>query len=225
MATMIVNTTFSKNPALRSLIKNGERDIVCNYFLLAMYYTEQYHRLGEMFDVVRVSYGAIAHRLSITELEAINFVKRLYEVGLVRVAGKEKNFLRLPEIHCHFKRESVELDQAKEELKVKRKKRKDEPKTQHPLVKVWNENRGTLPMIYEFSGKRKAAANKRLEECSDIEVWAQVVRMLSNSDFCNGKNARGWRATFDFLLRPDTRVKTLEGLYNPNQNKPAVFIP
>lgn len=43
---------------------------------------------------------------------------------------------------------------------------------------------------------------------------------ISTSDFCRGKNERGWVATFDWLLQPDTAIKVLEGKYD-NRGKPT----
>ena len=44
--------------------------------------------------------------------------------------------------------------------------------------------------------------------------WIEVVKKLSNSSFCNGKNDSGWKANFDFLVKPGTNVKVLEGNYD-----------
>ena len=38
-----------------------------------------------------------------------------------------------------------------------------------------------------------------------------------------GKNERGWKANFDFLMRPDTQYKVLEGQYD-NKNKSAASL-
>ena len=40
------------------------------------------------------------------------------------------------------------------------------------------------------------------------------MRRIVLSDFCNGKNDRGWKANFDFLLRPNTHIKAMEGAYD-----------
>jgi hypothetical protein len=40
------------------------------------------------------------------------------------------------------------------------------------------------------------------------------VKRIASSAFCTGTNDRGWRATPDWLLRPDTAAKVLEGKYD-----------
>jgi hypothetical protein len=38
---------------------------------------------------------------------------------------------------------------------------------------------------------------------------------MDASPFCRGETGdRGWRASFDFLLKPDTATKVLEGKYD-----------
>lgn len=84
------------------------------------------------------------------------------------------------------------------------------------LLEVWNKHRGPLPEAVALTGKRKSHAIQRLEEIPDLNYWADVVARMAGSEFCNGANDRGWTANFDFLLRPDTHVKVIEGSY---QNK------
>jgi hypothetical protein len=42
----------------------------------------------------------------------------------------------------------------------------------------------------------------------------KAIDRIVVSDFCNGKGERGWEADIDFLLRPDTITKILEGKYD-----------
>lgn len=85
----------------------------------------------------------------------------------------------------------------------------------HPLAEIWNQNCGTLPKTKGLSEKRIKAAKKVFSDLSPPD-WIEVVRKISESNFCNGQNDRGWRADFDFLVRPDTWAKVLEGKYNTN---------
>jgi len=91
------------------------------------------------------------------------------------------------------------------------------------FLNAWNENRGTLPKVIELSPKRMALIESRLKEEPDLNVWVQVIRRVASSPFCTGTNDRGWRANFEWLLRPGTRVKVLEGTYDEyNKNKIVV---
>ncbi len=81
------------------------------------------------------------------------------------------------------------------------------------LLAVWNENRGPLPAAEALNEERKRKANSRLRDCPDLERWATGIRKAAASSFCRGENDRGWRATFDFFLKPSTLTKALEGAY------------
>lgn len=87
------------------------------------------------------------------------------------------------------------------------------------IFNIWNENRGSLPECKALSKKRNAHAMQRWREKPDENYWSDVVKRLSQSNFCNGSNDRGWKADFDFFLRPDTHLKVLEGKYDNASEK------
>ena len=85
----------------------------------------------------------------------------------------------------------------------------------HPLAEVWNNNCGTLGKVREVGKERLRHIAERMRECPSLDTWTNVVKKISASDFCNGRvEGKKWKATFDFLLRPKTRVKALEGAYD-----------
>ncbi|MCL2132424.1 MAG: hypothetical protein FWH36_08270 [Lentimicrobiaceae bacterium] len=46
-------------------------------------------------------------------------------------------------------------------------------------------------------------------------AFSLVFEKMQDSDFCNGKNERGWRADFDFSVRNDKNwLKIYEGKYD-----------
>lgn len=83
-----------------------------------------------------------------------------------------------------------------------------------PLARVWNEHCGNLPRVKACSAQRirKSQALWKLHPGEDY--WIKVIGILARSKFCTGDNDRGWVATFDFLLQPDTHNKALEGKYS-----------
>lgn len=83
-------------------------------------------------------------------------------------------------------------------------------KKEHPLVKAWNEHCGMLPKVRELSSSRKRVADCRLKEHPDVNYWISAMKILLRSDFHTGKNKNGWRANFDYFIRPDTAIKLLE---------------
>lgn len=89
-----------------------------------------------------------------------------------------------------------------------------------PLCEIWNANCGGLPQVMGASGKRAQAIAARWAELPDPDAWGAIVRRMAASRFCQGLSndpAGGhptWKADFDFLIRPDTRHKVLEGKYD-----------
>lgn len=85
----------------------------------------------------------------------------------------------------------------------------------HPLAVVWNENCGELSKVKEVGKERSRHIAERLRDCPSLATWAEVTKRIAASDFCNGRvDGKKWKATFDFLLRPKTRIKALEGAYD-----------
>ena len=94
-------------------------------------------------------------------------------------------------------------------------KEKDKKKRQKydDIIHIYNTNCGKLPKIQKLTDKRKTAVNKLLKEFT-IEQFEEICINANNSGFLTGKNDRGWKADFDFIIRPDKAVKILEGQYN-----------
>jgi hypothetical protein len=83
---------------------------------------------------------------------------------------------------------------------------------------LWNENCCGLPKASRLTDKRKKQISARLSENSDEEYWTQIVKKITASDFCIGKNDRNWRADFDWFIKPDTHIKVFEGKYDSFEN-------
>ena len=82
------------------------------------------------------------------------------------------------------------------------------------IFDLWNEHRGSLSRAESFTEKRKKTSICRLKENPSKEYWMEIIKRISASSFCSGENDRGWKADLDFLLRPDTHIKVLEGKYD-----------
>ena len=83
------------------------------------------------------------------------------------------------------------------------------------VAAYWNEKAKTCSIrpMQKLTGKRITALKERLKDYSVEDVKKAIDRIVV-SDFCNGKGERGWKADIDFLLRPDTITKILEGKYD-----------
>ena len=79
---------------------------------------------------------------------------------------------------------------------------------------LWNTHCGSLPNAKALTTKRKSSARARWRDMPDEAYWINVVQRIASSLFCNGESDRGWRATFDFFLKPDTHISVMEGKYD-----------
>lgn len=86
------------------------------------------------------------------------------------------------------------------------------------LAEIWNSHCGKLAKVTKTNPHRNKKAAERLKE-DDESSWIEAVKKLSASPFCNGTNDRGWKATFDFILQPEARLKILEGFYDGKTSK------
>jgi len=92
-----------------------------------------------------------------------------------------------------------------------------------PLAELWNQKSGTLPKVRACGATRARKANARWREKPDAKYWESVITRLADSPFCSGKNDRGWLASFDFLIEPETQHKALEGKYDAKESKPTDY--
>jgi hypothetical protein len=88
-------------------------------------------------------------------------------------------------------------------------------------AQVWNSKPG-LPRCLAFNGARLHKLKIRRADSFFADNFSAAVDKIAASDFCTGKNDRGWKATFDWILQPDVVVKVMEGKYD---NRIAVSQP
>lgn len=87
------------------------------------------------------------------------------------------------------------------------------------LVKFFNEKtQGAFGNIrMPLSDKRKGMINARIKTYGK-ETFARMIQMALNSDFLKGQNKNGWRASFDWLIKPANFEKVISGNYD-NKNR------
>lgn len=94
--------------------------------------------------------------------------------------------------------------------------------TPDDLVGLWNALADVSPefaKVKQLTSDRTKKARKRLTE-RPFEQWREVIAKIGASDFCRGllppRNGHRtpWIATFDWLLKPESAVKVLEGTYD-----------
>lgn len=91
------------------------------------------------------------------------------------------------------------------------------------MVRTWNA-KTNLPKIVSVTKTRKAKLKERFKELPKPkrETWEAIVDRVSKSQFLLGANSRGWKADIDFMLRPESWVKVIEGKYDDKTVQAAI---
>jgi hypothetical protein len=84
------------------------------------------------------------------------------------------------------------------------------------FISWFNENCNNIPKIIKFNTKRKKMLEAFLKENSKKELNECCLKVFK-SDFCNGKNDRGWKADIEFILNLNNAPKILEGKFDNNK--------
>lgn len=87
------------------------------------------------------------------------------------------------------------------------------------FVDIWNDAclKAPLAEVKVVSEKRKRAIKGRLNDAPDLDYWSKVVERITASAFCLGNGSTGWKADFDWLIKPDTHIRIMEGKYDDRQ--------
>lgn len=92
------------------------------------------------------------------------------------------------------------------------------------LVELWNSNSGPLAKVKECRAQRLKHASTRWSENPDPVFWTQIIQRIARSPFCCGDNDRRWKADFDWLIKPETAGKVLEGKYDARSGPVVVAL-
>jgi hypothetical protein len=90
----------------------------------------------------------------------------------------------------------------------------DLPAERQRIVDAWNAmaDRAGLPHVKAMPPKRIAALNARIHE-NGADAVVEAIAGIEQSEFLCGAGGRGWKADFDWLLRPLAVPRTREGAY------------
>lgn len=168
---------------------------------------------------VDVEYAAAMLRLH--EDEFMQSVIRLEESGLIKTSltlkkpsSRRRKAVIAPSLLPATRRDETDVTNETDETYTS-------PTPVGPslpqLALIWNEGCGTLPKVRDAhpTSMRRKHAELRWREQPDAAYWRDVVKRVTESDFLMGraKTDRPWRASFDWLIKPDTSTKILEGKY------------
>lgn len=93
------------------------------------------------------------------------------------------------------------------EIKIKKEDKSEEIKG------IYNQYATNLPQVKILNDTRKKNINKLLKVFTE-EQFKEICKIANTSDFLTGKNDRGWKADFDFLIRTDKAINILEGKFD-----------
>jgi hypothetical protein len=84
------------------------------------------------------------------------------------------------------------------------------------LVKLWNGTCKSLSKVDRLTDKRKVHSTQRIKDNPDPSYWMQVAERIEASDFCRNAapSSKGWKADFDWFIKPDTHIRVMEGKYD-----------
>ena len=81
-----------------------------------------------------------------------------------------------------------------------------------------SETKGVFGTIRKpLSDARRGMVRARIKERGK-EAFVEMIRKAFESDFLKGQNKNGWRASFDWLIKPTNFEKVISGNYE-NRNK------
>src|ERR1700730_3067267 len=84
------------------------------------------------------------------------------------------------------------------------------------MLAIWERECGDLLQVpLELDRDRVSACQARFRDSfsRDIEQWRVLCREIRQSPFCCGEGDRGWRADFDWALKPKSIRNVREGKY------------
>ncbi len=103
----------------------------------------------------------------------------------------------------------------KEKEKEKEKEKQPEKDTFQEVVDAYHKNLEKLPRVKKLTIKRKSHIKARTKELD--RTWNEYFAYVSQSDFLQGKNERGWKADFDWLINENNFAKVIEGKYHEHE--------
>lgn len=114
---------------------------------------------------------------------------------------------------CSSNANKEKESKEKENKKNENKENKNKKENRNKVVEIYNTYCVNLPQVQKTTEKRGKAIDNLLKEFS-IEQFEEICKKANASEFLTGNNDRKWKADFDFLMRTDKALSTLEGKYD-----------
>lgn len=109
-------------------------------------------------------------------------------------------------------------EKENKEKENKKNKIKEIENKRNKIKDIYNSNCTNLSQVQKLTDKRNKAIDNFIKEFTE-EQFKQICQKANTTDFLIGKNDKGWKADFDFIMRIDKATAILEGKYNNANNK------
>ena len=174
--------------------------------------------------------------LGVSRRTVVDILKKLISNGLITKQEYEVNKVKFCKykaivpntIRCEDSAQGGSEDSAQGNNNNNNKEEKDKSfsKKEHidydAIVKCWNETNPTLSNVKMLNNKRKEQIRNLLaSNNATVDDLMKAIKIISMSSFCQGKNDRNWRASFDWLIK-DTKScfsRLFEGAYAFTQDE------
>jgi hypothetical protein len=82
------------------------------------------------------------------------------------------------------------------------------------FVDLWNQRRGDLPKVVNFTKGRRDKVKARIKAGLTLDRFIEAIKNCREKRFLSGDNDRGWVATFDWLVANSENIeKAIENPY------------
>ena len=168
----------------------------------------------KMKGSIEISPSQIAALLCIAEKVVITAVDKLSKMSLISTTSRMEHVHVTPPTRGRTTT-NERTNVTNERTDGKRESLTPPPPSGQWLVSEWNSRCTNLSACrIPVSAARLKKIQARLKTDPNRDDWIEGVSKISMSNFCNGDNDRGWRADFEFLLKPGNLTKILEGRYD-----------
>ena len=181
-------------------------------------------------DTVPINYSGFS-RLSLIPIDKIrSAVVKLEKTCLISVSrtsllkvtnGGKKSDVRYERTNERTKKCQLKVDPPKSGIQKKEVSKSSNP-GELPLMLLWNKlARAPLAQVQRMSKNtpRYKSAIARWKENPDEKFWERAISKINESDFLKGDNNRGWKADFEFLIRPGKAETIIEGKYDTGRTE------
>lgn len=167
--------------------------------------------LDEDVNIVKLAVNALIQAKAVEELDDGS----LYIIAMQDLIGKEGESAE--RVRKFRQRQKTLLLQCNSEVtkcntEIEIEKEKEIKIDYNSIIEIYNFNCPNLPQVKKITDKRKRMVKTFLKEFTE-EQFTEICKIANNNNFLTGKNDRGWKADFDFLMKVDKATSILEGKY------------